>query len=297
MDTPVETMTIMFADVAGSTSLYEKLGDQRANQLIQGVIQLMTDLTRKNSGTLIKTIGDEVMCRFPQADQAFTCANLIQEILHNRPPENQLKLRVRIGLHTGRVLLKPDGDVFGDAVNIAARVAAIARADQIITTSDTIEALSPVFKSSCRIFDRIPLKGKSEETTIYEVLWEADEVTRMSTLINPVNTIPAARRLQLEYQDKTLILNADSAPILLGRGAQCDLIINSAKASRQHARIEFRRGKFVIIDQSTNGTFIQSDSGREIYLRREELPLLGQGVIGLGISSQQDKSHQIKFSV
>ncbi len=297
MDTPVEIITVMFADVAGSTTLYEQLGDQQANRLINTVIQQMSEITEKNAGRVIKTIGDEVMCCFERADQAFTTANLIQETLQHRPPENGIKIHVRIGLHTGQALIKEDGDVFGDAVNVAARVAAIAKGDQIITTSDTIEALSPLFQSSCRQFDRISLKGKSEETIIYEVLWESDGVTRMSTIIHSVNTVPASKKLHLKYQGQELTVTTDSSSILLGRGSQCDFIINHAKASRLHAKIEFRRGKFVIIDQSTNGTFVKSNNSKEVYLRREELPLLGNGVISLGMNIKQKDPHQICFSV
>lgn len=297
MDTSVDIITVMFADVAGSTSLYEKLGDNQANAVIHDVIDMMSDITIKNSGKIVKTIGDEVMCRFSKVDNAFITASVIQEMLQNRPRVSGSKIRVRIGMHTGQALLREDGDIFGDAVNVAARVTAIAQGNQIITTQDTVDALSPVFKSSCREFDRIPLKGKSEETVICEVLWEADDATRMSTMINFIDTIPSAKRLHLRHQDKEVTVSPDMHTLTIGRGKQCDFVINSSHASRNHAKIEFRRGKFVIIDQSTNGTFVKNYDGKEVYLRREELPLMGNGVISLGVSMDQDNPHQIYFSV
>ena len=133
MDTSVFT-TIMFADVAGSTTLYEQLGDEQANRIIDDVITMMSELTEKHLGTVIKTIGDEIMCRFNEADQAFTTASIIQDRLQKRPADLGVKINVRVGLHTGLVLIREDGDVFGDAVNVAARVAAIARGSQILTT-------------------------------------------------------------------------------------------------------------------------------------------------------------------
>lgn len=293
----MDIITVMFADVAGSTSLYEKLGDNQANAVIHDVIKLMSDITIKNSGKVVKTIGDEVMCRFSKVDNAFITASVIQELLQNRPRVAGSKIRVRIGMHTGQALLREDGDVFGDAVNVAARVTAIAKGNQIITTKETTDGLSPLFQGCCREFDRIPLKGKTEETVICEVIWEADDATRMSTMINFIDTIPSARRLHLKHQEKELVINPDTPTLTLGRGSQCDLIINSSHASRAHAKIEFHRGKFVIIDQSTNGTFVKNEDGNEVYLRREVLPLMGNGVISLGVNMDQDNPHQIKFSV
>ena len=293
----MDIITVMFADVAGSTSLYEKLGDNQANAVIHDVIDMMSDIIIKNSGKVVKTIGDEVMCRFSKVDNAFITASVIQEMLQNRPRVSGSKIRVRIGMHTGQALLREDGDIFGDAVNVASRVTAIARGNQIITTKETIDGLSPLFQGCCREFDRIPLKGKTEETVICEVIWEADDATRMSTMINFMDTIPSARRLHLKHQEKELVINPDTPTLTIGRGSQCDLVINSSHASRAHAKIEFHRGKFVIIDQSTNGTFVKNEDGNEVYLRREVLPLMGNGVISLGVNMDQDNPHQIKFSV
>ena len=293
----MDIITVMFADVAGSTSLYEKLGDNQANAVIHDVIDMMSDIIIKNSGKVVKTIGDEVMCRFSKVDNAFITASVIQEMLQNRPRVSGSKIRVRIGMHTGQALLREDGDIFGDAVNVASRVTAIARGNQIITTKETIDGLSPLFQGCCREFDRIPLKGKTEETVICEVIWEADDATRMSTMINFMDTIPSARRLHLKHQEKELVINPDTPTLTIGRGSKCDLVINSSHASRAHAKIEFHRGKFVIIDQSTNGTFVKNEDGNEVYLRREVLPLMGNGVISLGVNMDQDNPHQIKFSV
>ena len=154
-----------------------------------------------------------------------------------------------------------------------------------------------MFQSSCRAFDRLSLKGKSEKTIICEVVRQDDDVTRMSTMINFMDTAPIVNRLHLKYLDKELRLNLESSAISLGRDDQCDFIIDSNHASRLHARIEIRRGKFVIIDQSTNGTFVKTSDGEELYLRREESPLLGNGVISLGVNPDQEDFYQIHYSV
>lgn len=295
MDTSVFT-TVMFADLTGSTALYKRLGDEQANHIINDAVNMMSRVTVKNSGSVVKTIGDEVMSCFSNVDNAFAAACAIQENL-NQPQAHGVIIQAHIGFHSGQAIIREDGDVFGDVVNVAARVSAIAKGNQIITSKDTVDLLSPENQSECREFDHIPLKGRSEETTIYEVLWEADDVTRMSTMLDFGEAMPAEKQLHLKYQGKELSLNTDSSAISLGRGVQCDFIINSTHASRLHAIIEFRRGKFVIIDQSTNGTFVKAGDGKEIYLRREALPLLGDGVISLGINTSQENPHQILFSI
>ena len=162
-------------------------------------------------------------------------------------------------------------NIIFDVVNITARVTAIAMGGQIITSKDTVDSLNPLFQSDCRESDRISLKVKSEETIIYEVLWKkADDVTRMSTMIHFNNAVPSEQQIQLNYLDKVLSLKTQSSVISIGRDARCYFVINSKSVSRLHAKIKFRRGKFVIIDQSTNGTFVKNSDGKEVYLRREE---------------------------
>lgn len=292
----VDTITVMFADIAGSAALYEKLGDKQANRIVDDVILMMSDVAEKNSGVLVKTIGDEIMCRFSDADQAFSTATVIQERLQNRPAENSFKIEVHIGLHTGRALIREDGDVFGDAVNIAARVTNIARGGQIITSKDTVDSLGLLLQADCRQFDRISLKGKKEQSIIYEVLWEkSSDVTQTSSILHFNNALPSEKQIHLKYLDKELSLRTESSVMFLGRSAQCDIVIDSTRVSRLHAKIEFRRGKFVIIDQSTNGTFVKYSGGKEVYLRREVLPLMGKGVISLGLKADQDDLQQVYF--
>ena len=234
--------TVMFADVAGSTQLYEKLGDSQANSLIGETIGIMTDITIQNNGVLIKTIGDEVMTRFDNASHGIQAACMIQEKLEQMPAKNGVSIAVRVGLHTGPALLQPDGDLFGDAVNVAARMAGIAKANQVITSEDTVNLLNEELQEKCRVFDRTAVKGKSGEMLIYEVVWEPEEVTRMTSLNSFLSNVEQASILKLRYQDIEKNMLKDSGPFLLGRGPQCDLVVNARNASRVHAKIEYRRG-------------------------------------------------------
>lgn len=269
----------MFADVAGSTRLYETLGDSKAQEAISQCLTRMSEITNRYGGIVIKTIGDEIMCRFATADDAVNAGINIQEVLESDSTVGSVPLSVRIGMHYGPAILQ-SGDVFGDAVNVAARMAGIAKACQIITTEETVKHLSPDLEEMTRQFDKASVKGKQDEIVIYEVLWEQDDVTRMAGFASAAPAVDM--KLNLRVQDAEKSIGSDTATFVLGRGSQCDLMVPANLASRMHARIEYRRGKFVLIDQSTNGTYVRTQDGREVFLRREELPLTGAGVISLG---------------
>lgn len=287
-----EKTAILFADVEGSTRMYETLGDLEAQKNIEGCLSLMSQVITRHNGTIIKTIGDEIMCCFENEDAAVNAACKIQEAMETRSQKVEVTPAIRIGLHYGLAIQK-DGDVFGDAVNVAARMVAIAKGRQIITTEDTIVNLDPSYIEKTRKFDRTTVKGKQEEMTIYEVLWKSENVTAMHT--NVLSAVTNISSLVITYQGKEWKMESSSPDILLGRDERCTIPVNSNFASRVHAKIEFRRGKFVLLDQSTNGTHIKTDTRDEIYLRREELPLFGEGYIALGESVSEDNPNVITY--
>ncbi|MGB0496618.1 MAG: adenylate/guanylate cyclase domain-containing protein [Kangiellaceae bacterium] len=271
--------TVMFADVAGSTKLYEQLGDEKANSVISQVISMMQDSTEAFNGTVIKTIGDEVMCRFDSTDDAAKAAIQIQEKLTLGLVQGTF-VAVRIGFHSGAVIFRDDGDLFGDTVNVAARMAGIAKGRQIILTQIAANELSEPYASKAREFDRIPVKGKSQELRVSELVWEDSGVTKMISIDSLNAQLNEELTLLCGDVNKRMTLNSSSLQI--GRSAECDLIVNADLASRSHAKISVKRGKFVLSDQSTNGTFVLTDDGQESYLRREDLVLNGSGTISLG---------------
>lgn len=286
---------ILFADVAGSTKLYEALGDVAAQAAIAQTLSVLAKITGTFRGTVVKTIGDEIMCRFATADDALQAACVMQDQIKTTPAQG-VPLAIRIGLHYGPAILDTtNGDLHGNGVNIAARMAAIAQAHQVITTGGTVDRSSPEIGARARVYDRAQIKGKAEAMDVYEVIWELEEdVTRLG--LNPViQSGDAAKQLQLYYQDRELLLRPEQANKVIGRGQQCDLPVEADLASRAHCRFEYSRGKFVLVDQSTNGTFVQTQDGKEVYLRREGLPLWGKGVISLGKSVAEERDHLIHF--
>jgi class 3 adenylate cyclase len=291
IDATQQFHAILFADVAGSTGLYERHGDQAARAIITGLLSRMAGIAARHSGVLVKTIGDEILCRFPTAERAVSAAIAMQENLAAGTGDGEPR-KMRMGLHWGPVMLE-SGDVFGDAVNVAARMSAIARAGQIVTTRDTVATLPEDLAAKTRLFDTALLKGRQDSLEIHEVLWEksANATVFTAAAAGPTDSVA---RLELRYRDQTLQVQPGS-PVSIGRAESCDLVVSSPLASRHHARIETRRGKFVFIDQSTNGSYVRSEDGNVVYLRREELPLWGEGIISLGEPAGEDTTHFLYY--
>lgn len=298
MSPKTANIAILFADVSGSTRLFEVLGDATARVKVSETLDTLAGVTKEFHGTVIKTIGDEIMCTFPTADDAANAAcsmheALLEDVTEGAGVEHTV-IAIRVGLHFGPAILE-GGDVFGDAVNIAARMTAQSKGGQIITTQSTVELLSPILRASTRFVDRAPIKGKKEEIDIYELIWQEEDVTRMATGLLVEESKPEAR-LKVSYNGHDVIMDKQKSSLLMGRSETCDLPINEKLASRQHVRIELRRDKFFIIDQSTNGTHVLIENTDEAFLRRAEMALHGRGQISLGKSFTEGPSEVVRFT-
>lgn len=288
------TQSILFADVAGSTSLYDTIGDTAAQQAIANCLSFMTSICEQHNGTIVKHIGDEILCRF---DSALDCINAISNIQSEFKESTQIdtSLRIRAGVNTGPVILK-DGDVFGDTVNVAARMAGLAQAEQIICTQDTINAMGLNHGISNRQLDSLFVKGKEEKIQVFEILWSQDD-NDLTAFFSAQQVLEQTQewRLNLTCGERRFQINRNHPNIVMGRSDQCDFVIPSPHASRQHARLISRWGKIVLADQSTNGSYVKLDNGAEIFVHHEELPLSENGQISLGVPAAQNPSDVIRF--
>ena len=272
--------TVLFADVSGSTKLYETAGDTVAHAAIEKCVNLMRERTVAAKGRVIKTIGDEVMSAFPTADNAADAAIEMQSAIAELPPVGNTQIGIRIGFNHGPVVER-DGDVFGDAVNLAARLAGVATKGQIITARDTVMLMAPMLKAATRAITTIQVKGKAQEIQVYELIWQQSE--DMTTLASQKSVYkPKNAKLRLIVQGNDVILSSERPSVALGRDASADLVVKERMASRAHGKIERRLDKFILTDHSANGTFITVEGDKEIVLRREEFTLRGHGWIAFG---------------
>ena len=289
------SLAVLFADVSGSTSLYEKLGDAQALECIGLCLNIMREVTAEHGGRVIKTIGDEVMCVFPTVAAGAKAAADMQARVSMQDPAGGQRLAIRIGLQYGPVLEQAD-DVFGDSVNIAARMASLAKGGQIITTGDSVEAMPPSMRALTRNLDTVSVKGKEEDIAICEIIWQhGEDLTSLATRMDVGP--PSKTRLRLRHGEREVVFGPEQKQMTLGRDASCDLVIADRKASRQHARIERRRDKYVLIDQSSNGTHLTLHGQPEIRIRREEFVFQGRGSISFGHPYASDPTEVVVFEV
>jgi class 3 adenylate cyclase len=290
---------ILFADVVGSTRLYSLLGDDRARAVIATSLQVMAEATEACAGTVIKTIGDEVMATFLSPDDALRAATQMQERTNVHPllQADDVRLAIRIGCHYGRVTFE-ERDIFGAAVHAASSVTSEAKGGQILATVAVIERLSADWQWAIRQIDVATLKGRTEETALYEVHWQTDDVTGMLPSIDVASVLSqSAQRLRLMQGDREWLVDERLPIVTIGRGEQNEVVVRGDLISRQHARIEMSKGRFLLSDLSTNGTFVRTNGDPEQFVRRDSTVLAGSGLIGLGESPDKDMPLVIRYSI
>lgn len=285
----------MFADIVGSTRLYETMGDEVAEKLVTTTLRQLSDIIGKCGGVTIKTGGDDVMCRFSCGEHALDAAREMHLFLAAQTaPSRDYRIAIRIGAHQGPVI-ESDGDLYGDAVNLAARVGALARGGKTLISGYSYEQLSEASRKRCRLFTTTTVKGKEQPIDVYDVVWEqTDELTRIvgNEAKNAMQSV-----LVIRYQDNIIRMSVNTVTgTTIGRGQDCDLVIPSQQASRLHCRIECNRGKYIFIDNSSNGSYINHNQA-ELFFHQEQVALQGDGYISLGEPSADNADFLLHYSL
>jgi class 3 adenylate cyclase len=281
----LQTVGILFADIVGSTQLYERLGDQSAFAVVQTTLGAITGIVGSHRGRVVKTIGDEIMAVFGTPEAGFAAAIDIRSAVAALPPLPVIggQVRLRLGLHFGPAVAE-DGDWFGDTVNIAARLVAMANPDQILTTGDLIDLLPDDQRDEAAEFAQIEVKGRKEPVRVAQII--AGTLRQETTQIGFGRTAAPVRvteaRLTLIVHGQRREVPPGTRRLAIGRDAACDVVLTGAQVSRQHASIEFRRDKVILIDHSSNGTTLVVRDERPVVLLREEFGMLKVGHIILG---------------
>lgn len=297
---------ILFADIVDSSRLYQKLGDERAQNLISEGVTLMKDIVEQYNGVFIKSIGDEILAEYESAAQAVESAIFMIRMLRNMADsENEVwsNLHIKIGIHFGPVVEK-DNDVFGNSVNIAARIVSEAKDSQILVT----EAVIAVIDSdvTTRFVESAELKGIKEPVNIHEVLFTEGEVSGHTSILSDdlfeefqteqaLNNRQAKLTILVSGNEYTV--NADKDRLKFGRNPDNDVVIDRDGVSRYHCKIEFKKGKFVLNDESSNGSFVVLENGDKKHIRRAEFTLDQKCRIGLGQPPVEGSTHTLEINL
>jgi len=274
--------TVLFADICGSTHLYETQGDENAESIISDSLNALSKIVTLFNGQVVDKIGDEIMCQFSSAQNAVQAASEMHTCTTNNKFGNSAQsVSIRIGAHSGPIITVETG-IQGDTVNVAARVAAQARSGKTMISESTVNLLPAHLSTQCRHIIQAQLKGKEELVDLYEVVWEDnDQLTRVAAPIQRTNN--KQKELILTYHGEEISLS--NGTLTIGRGLDCGLTIDSNQASRHHCEIRMNGNKFTLFDNSTNGTFILQNNV-EMFFHNESAPLHMEGTISLGCSTK-----------
>lgn len=283
------TSTVVFADLTGSTALFETLGNDKATQTITRLTLWIGQVCAQHQGRVVKNLGDGVFMVFQDSLQALLAVTEMQRVHHARierwPEPTRMKLQ--IGVATGEVL-EVDGDSYGDAVNVAARLSDLSGAEQIWATEATVDALPPGTGPRRRSLGPVAIRGKAEPQVIYRIEWQEELLSEFLTVPASLKHLatPAEPRqgsITLSRIDVSTTFDSSQMPVHLGRGEDVAFIVNDPRVSRRHSKIDWVNGAFVLTDVSSYGTWVRfSGSDTELALRRNACVLHGAGEIAMG---------------
>ena len=288
-----EEQTAFFADIAGSTRITEESGDFGARDILSSCLDLMDEIVRKRGGRVSRRIGDELLCLFPTAElAAFAAADLHAAVSSaHRKGRLPRPMRLRIGFEHGPIV-EDGGELYGQTVHTAARLASLAKAGQTLVTKNTLEQINPVLANFARHFDSVILKGLSGELDVYDLPWSSDATTRVTKRRTPKKATDSA--VELQYGKETYRVDALRPRVEIGRDAACDLRVTGDSVSMIHARIVWNRGRVRLEDISTNGTTIRSEDAPPRTLHHETAPLQGSGSLCFG-DDEDESDAQVRF--
>lgn len=297
----IKRRAVLFADLRGSTALYESIGNAQATTVVTQTINALAQRVPAMGGQLIKTLGDGLMAVFAVPSMAVTTAMQMHDLLeshaaapHAAPVVARLRLQIAVAL--GEVV-EVNGDCFGDAVNVSARLLDHAGDNETLVTREVYDELAPDTRTHFRSLDRVHLRGRAEPVEVF-MMARSRGTDSTATLMETRFDLAEPEGLQLLWHDNVYRFSRSDLPVLIGRGSTCGLQIDEARVSRTHARIDWMGGGLQVADLSINGTYVRFTGDDEVLsLRRGACTLHGSGEIGLGGSPNEVGVPLLQFHI
>jgi class 3 adenylate cyclase len=303
--TRISDRTVLFADLRGSTALYETLGNAEATSVVTHCVNALAAPVNGNSGHVVKTLGDGLMAVFESPMPAVQASMQMHDLLDGmvtrgseRGASSGLRgLRLQVGLARGEVV-EMAGDCFGDAVNVAARLLDHAGDNETLVTVDVLQGLALDMRSRFRSLDKLALRGRAEPVQVHVMGGRRGANSEMAvTQFGDVGDMQEPDGLRLMWGGQHLVFASEQMPVVLGRSPQAAFCVDDSRVSRSHARVDWHSGSFQLADLSYNGTYVRFNDGEIVSLRRGSCTLHGSGSIGLGGSPSDPASACVSFDV
>jgi adenylate cyclase len=284
---------VLLADVVGSMPLYERIGDDAALQQVSDCLDAIRDIVAGHGGDFIHSKGDDVLTLFESSEAALRAVCQISHQLTEGP------LSARIGLHFGAVI-RTRGAVFGDVINVTARLSTTANPGEVLISQSFFEALSAESRSALRLLDKMAIKGKQELFDVYTLSSDdgplSTHVARRGTIVDRRSAPPPQINLVIRYGDQ-LRSCRNNEFVTIGRSPECNIVVQRPWVSRHHATFTISNGKARLIERSSSGTFVSMGPDHEVFVRREDILLFGSGVISPGRRSSLGDAQILHYEI
>ncbi|MBU6259290.1 MAG: FHA domain-containing protein [Burkholderiales bacterium] len=303
--TRISDRTVLFADLRGSTSLFETLGNAEATSVVTHCVNALAGPVLSHQGQVVKTLGDGLMAVFDDAPPAVLASIEMHDLLEGmvsrgseRGASSGLRaLKLQVGIARGEVV-EMARDCFGDAVNVAARLLDHAGDNETLVTVDVLTELAPEARLRFRSLDRLALRGRAEPVEVHVMGGRrATASDQAVTQFGDVAAVHEPDGLRLMWGGHHLVFASAQMPVVLGRSPQAAFCVDDTRVSRSHARLDWHSGSFQLTDLSYNGTYVRFNDGEIVSLRRGACTLHGSGSIGLGGSPADPASACVSFDV
>ena len=298
--------TVVFADLMGSTGVFETIGNARASRVVTQLTQWIGDIFVAHNGRVVKTLGDGVLAVFPRAPDAISAVVDVQRSHQKRiaSAATTTRMPIRVGVARGEVEFV-DGDCYGDAVNVASRLSDLSGPHQIWANNLSLEQSEEGDGVRFRPLGPITIRGRAEPCAVFQVEWHenanSDFLTMQASLDSQSQQLEKdvlGGEIELSWLDVRKRFRSVQLPIHIGRVSQAEFVVNDPRVSRAHARIDWRSGSILLVDVSTYGSWVRfSGGGADLLLRREECVLHGKGEIALGASFADLSVPTVMFAV
>ena len=302
--TRISDRTVLFADLRGSTALFETLGNAEATSVVTHCVTALAVPVADHHGTVVKTLGDGLMAVFDDPPDALAAAVQMHDVLDaivsrgsERGASSGLRaLRLQVGLARGEVV-EMRGDCFGDAVNVAARLLDHAGDNETLVTAEVVRGLPTDIATRLRCLDHLVLRGRVEPVQVFVMGGRRRAAEGQPTQWSGVAQDFEPDGLRLTWTQLNRVFASQQMPVVLGRSAQATFCVDDSRVSRSHARVDWHGGSFQLTDLSYNGTYVRFADGEIVSLRRGACTLHGSGTIGLGGSPSDPGSPCVAFDV
>lgn len=281
-----QNTAVVFVDMSGSTKLYVAIGDERAREVVARTLEQWSALTAEGGGSVIQLRGDGMLAMFPTVDAALLAVVRMRDLPYQDP------LSMHAGVHVGQVLQEAE-QLYGDCVNVAARMADVAKKFEIVLTASAAQQLAEPHRwRNLRLIRGVPIKGKPEPLDVYLL---ANDRRGLTDYQPPLRKVIVGT-LTLRYSGRAVLVGTQAGACLIGRDEDCGIKVEHRLVSRRHASVECVAGKFFLQDHSTNGTYVAERNAGPVLVHREMLQLKAAGLISLGVEPQFNVEHVISFS-